>query len=484
MVDELTVKIKTNLRLTEEQIASDFDKEVGEITTSSTEAFRYYSEARMYHRRSRPNPAIESYEKAIELDPEFAMAYRGMAAAYSNRRGGSSKTRVYAQKAFDLRHRVSIRERNLIEIYYFYQNDQTRDKAIETCLNLLEFYPDEPLGYSYLGLIYAGKEEWEKSRENHEAAFRIQNDPLHLSNLIYVCEALGLYDKAINLCEDYLKDDSKEAKIHLMLARIYLIQGEYELSLAELETLLSLDPDYNTNYRWRGHIYLLNDDFVQAEKEYNKIKNGDSGFNLTNLNISRGILKKPRDRANQVFSNLNFDINADQTFFKGLNYLGNKSIAEAERIADELMESKANGMKRRRLRYHNYLQGLIQIEKDKFREAIPYLEEVESSLSFQNRVRRFHAFFMEPLAFAYYKSGNLNKAIQQYGKIISLTIGRLNYGDIYAKSYYMLGKIYEEQGNTAKAIEHYEKFLDLWKDADPGIAEVSDARERGTVLRK
>ncbi len=42
----------------------------------------------------------------------------------------------------------------------------------------------------------------------------------------------------------------------------------------------------------------------------------------------------------------------------------------------------------------------------------------------------------------------------------------------------MLGKIYEEKGWKGKAIEHYEKFLDLWKDADPGIAEVEDARER------
>jgi cytochrome c-type biogenesis protein CcmH/NrfG len=46
----------------------------------------------------------------------------------------------------------------------------------------------------------------------------------------------------------------------------------------------------------------------------------------------------------------------------------------------------------------------------------------------------------------------------------------------------MLGKIYEEQGDTAKAIEHYEKFLTLWKDADPGFAEVDDARARFSTL--
>jgi tetratricopeptide (TPR) repeat protein len=85
--------------------------------------------------------------------------------------------------------------------------------------------------------------------------------------------------------------------------------------------------------------------------------------------------------------------------------------------------------------------------------------------------------FIEPLAKAYYQSGDLEKTRREYEKIISLTKGRLYYGDIYAKSFYMLGKIYEQLGDRGKAIEHYEKFLDLWKDADPGIAEVEDAKK-------
>jgi DNA-binding SARP family transcriptional activator len=47
----------------------------------------------------------------------------------------------------------------------------------------------------------------------------------------------------------------------------------------------------------------------------------------------------------------------------------------------------------------------------------------------------------------------------------------------------MLGKIYEQQGQKSKAIEHYEKFLNLWKDADPGIAKVEDAKKRLTALK-
>jgi tetratricopeptide (TPR) repeat protein len=82
------------------------------------------------------------------------------------------------------------------------------------------------------------------------------------------------------------------------------------------------------------------------------------------------------------------------------------------------------------------------------------------------------------LALAYYESGDMDKARDEFEEITTLTTGRLSYGDIYAKSFYMLGKIHEQQGETATAIEHYEKFLTLWKDADPGIAEVEDAKKR------
>ncbi|KKL56316.1 hypothetical protein LCGC14_2246610, partial [marine sediment metagenome] len=51
-------------------------------------------------------------------------------------------------------------------------------------------------------------------------------------------------------------------------------------------------------------------------------------------------------------------------------------------------------------------------------------------------------------------------------------------GDIYAKSFYMMGVVYESTGKKAEATEAYDRFLELWKDADPGIPEVIDARKR------
>jgi len=54
---------------------------------------------------------------------------------------------------------------------------------------------------------------------------------------------------------------------------------------------------------------------------------------------------------------------------------------------------------------------------------------------------------------------------------------------IYPKNYHKLAKLYEKKGRKTKAVEFYEKFLSLWKDADMGIAEVEDARQRLAGLK-
>ena len=155
---------------------------------------------------------------------------------------------------------------------------------------------------------------------------------------------------------------------------------------------------------------------------------------------------------------------------------------KAHETAEELKELIEEGLNKKFMRNYYHLMGMIELERQNFSKAIEYFKKALSLLPYNQASS--HALFIDPLALAYYKAGNLEKAREEYKRISSFTVGRLFHGDIYANSFYKLGKICEQKGQKTKAIEHYQKFLDLWKDADPGIAEVEDARKRLAGLKQ
>jgi tetratricopeptide (TPR) repeat protein len=168
-------------------------------------------------------------------------------------------------------------------------------------------------------------------------------------------------------------------------------------------------------------------------------------------------------------------------YIKTQVYLNMGAIQEAQQTADRLSLLIEGGIFKKIIRLFYNLQGRIELEKKNYPEAIDHFQKAIDLLyggPFTLRVD-----FIDSLALAYYKSGDLEKARAEYEKISIMTSGRLNYGAIYANSFLMLGKIYEQQGNTAKAIERYTQFLALWKDADPGRPEVEDARKRLARLK-
>jgi serine/threonine protein kinase len=136
-LDEISQHIKEDLNLSQEQISTDLDKELGQITTQSPEAYKYYSQGVNLHNKGRYRESIPLYERAIRMDPEFALAYRNLGIVYGNL-GLAPQGRECIEKAMELKDRLSDRERLLIEGSYYDDVENTYQKAVAAYESLLE----------------------------------------------------------------------------------------------------------------------------------------------------------------------------------------------------------------------------------------------------------------------------------------------------------------------------------------------------------
>jgi serine/threonine protein kinase/Flp pilus assembly protein TadD len=522
-MDEVATRIKSDLDISPQQIAGDTDKEIDKITTASPEAYKYYSEARRFHLAQNYKPAIPLYEKAVAIDPAFAMAYRGLAALYSNG-GDVVRMRANIKKAMELSDRVSERERLVIQGQYYYEfSEKTIGRAIKTFQKLLELYPDDHFANLFLGEIYHQLEEPEKALPYHLASLKGAKEVIYIWNVYHDYQHLGQYDAARKVLEDNLPAVADDPGLPAYLGWNYLYQGKYDLALSEADKAFLRSPNSSGINYLKACVYLLQDDMTAAEKEFRalgggpdlnmvqktqgryeaakaelkalaSLKPGNANAARANLELQLAYLDlrtedlKPAlteiEDAMKIYVELDMagDLRTALTV-KGIILAEQGDLDRARQTAEELKRSVENGLNRKAIRHYDLVMGYINLKKGDVREAVANFQKAKSLLAFQSERNSEHAFFLEPLAIAYEQAGDIEKASAENDEITRLTSGRLMFGDIYAKAYYRLGRIAEKQGQTAAAAGHYRKFLTLWKDADPGLPEVADAKARLSKLQ-
>lgn len=167
------------------------DRDLTNVTTSSIEAYRYYVEGIDFHNRARELEALPLLEKAIKVDPTFAMALVKLAVVESNL-GHPLKREEYAKRALEHVDRLTPRERYYIEGYYYSARGETLERAIDSYRKAIELYPDHAPARHNLALMYAGLGREEEAIPLYEELRRRRMAfPITYTNLAAVYQRLG-----------------------------------------------------------------------------------------------------------------------------------------------------------------------------------------------------------------------------------------------------------------------------------------------------
>ena len=160
-----------------------FDANIEQATTKSLEALKSYSQAMVTRRTKGDFDALPLFRRAVELDPEFALAYGRLGTVLSNL-GERPEAEKAATRAYELRDKVSERERLYIEARYFTTVSRDQLKAIDAYRLSLATYPDDYAAHSNLGSLYRDRGMLKEAVEHLEQAVKVApNQPLSRVNL-------------------------------------------------------------------------------------------------------------------------------------------------------------------------------------------------------------------------------------------------------------------------------------------------------------
>jgi eukaryotic-like serine/threonine-protein kinase len=178
-----------------------FDVPLAEATTSSLEALKAYSLGRKAHNEKGAAAALSYDERAIDLDPNFAMGYEAVGVDYWGL-GELGRAGEYYTKALRLRDRVSEREKLEITACYYTAVTGELDKAAKTFQQEIESYPRESTAYAGLGGAYFAQGQYEKAAETTRQALRLVPDRVGFyENPANVALALQRFDEARHIIQ-------------------------------------------------------------------------------------------------------------------------------------------------------------------------------------------------------------------------------------------------------------------------------------------
>jgi serine/threonine protein kinase/Tfp pilus assembly protein PilF len=220
-----------------------FDIPLEQATTSSLKALREYSLGQKAAQEKGAAQSLPFNQRAIELDPNFAMAYGAVGVHYSNL-GEPARASEYLTKAFQLREHASERERLSITAHYYSSVTGELDKSAQTYQQRIGSYPRDIAAYNNLGIIFAEQGLFEKAVEVTKQGIRVAPEQITLDeNLTDYLLALQRFDEARQLIHEM---QPRKPDNYIFPAALYALAflGSDSTAMAAQEQWFASKPEY------------------------------------------------------------------------------------------------------------------------------------------------------------------------------------------------------------------------------------------------
>jgi eukaryotic-like serine/threonine-protein kinase len=450
-----------------------------QATTSSLDALKEYSLGQAKHLRLNDEAAIPYLQTATKIDPNFAMAHTTLGVAYSNQTR-ETEALDSLKKGYDVRERASERERFYIQSHYYDQAMREVDKAIGVYEQWNRTYPRDSTPLDNLSQAYgdlgrnddALKAASESMRLDPKDFYAFQNLPLSYM-------VVNRFEEAKSVAEQAVVQKLDSVGTHHVLAAVAFIRGDQATMLRELSrgagtfdegSMLVRLASYqdavgrvqSARETRRRAVSVISrygmKEFLSVVQAVEAMRAADYGFTV-----------RARQGAEQALRLFDKGDSREQIAIT-LAQVGD--TAKAQKLVGDMAREFPNSTLLRGLTIPT-VSALCALRENNAAQAVSILEAARPYDFSANPTSGHWSSYTRGMAYLQMKEGG--KAAMEFQKIIDHR-GIAVFSHLHPLSRLNLARAYVLQGETAKARTAYQDFLAAWKDADPDVPVLQQAK--------
>jgi tetratricopeptide (TPR) repeat protein/predicted Ser/Thr protein kinase len=470
-----------------------FDVPLGQATTPSLEALKAFSLGVRAGMQKSTTQSIAYYQQAVELDPNFAAAYRGLANSYASL-AEFGRASEYQGKAFENRAHASERERLAIAADYYRFVTGELDKAAQTYQEWIENYPRDDPAYAALGIAYASLAQYDKAAEAHRQNLRLAPDVgapyMNLGNCLL---ALQHFDEAEETARAALAQNLDDYILRNELYALAFIRQDSR-GMGEQAAWFQGQPDSehfglaleSDTEAYAGHLARARDLTRRAIASALHADSKENGAiwqqNAALREAAFGNLEEARRNADAA---LKLEPGSQSVQLEGALALAMAGDdARAESLARDLDRHYPLDTQVQTL-WLPVVRAQLELNRKNPAAALDRLQAASrmdlAQIQFINNLSCAYPAYVR--AEAYLAAGNGSSAAAEFQKITDHS------GIVWncwtgALAELGMARAYVLSGNAAKAQAAYERFLAHWKDADADIPIVKEAKAEHAKMNK